>query len=96
MPSSQDHELSLNRRHVLCSGGAVAFSAIVATLLGPARPVRAENIVGSVPEIDGLAIRVVTDSYQFAVAPGRKTEDVEIQHFGWGISADKPPMNNAI
>ena len=81
----------INRRHVVCGGGAAAFSAMIAMLLGGAKPVRAEPISGAVPEVDGLAVRVVIDSYQFAVAPSRKADMVEIQHFGWGIGGDKPP-----
>jgi 7,8-dihydropterin-6-yl-methyl-4-(beta-D-ribofuranosyl)aminobenzene 5'-phosphate synthase len=93
---SNDAARSVNRRHVLCSGGAVAFSAILAALLVRGRPVRAESISGSVPEVDALAVRVVTDSYQFAVAPSRKVKDVEIQHFGWGLSTNKPPDRTLI
>ena len=91
---STDHaheEFPVNRRHVLCGGGAAVFGAMIASLLGGTKPVRAEPISGSVPEVDGLAVRVVTDSYQFAVAPSRKVESVDIQHFGWGIGGDKPP-----
>ena len=84
-------ESSVNRRHVLCGGGAAVFGTLVASLLGGARPVRAEPLSGAVPEVDGLAVRVVTDSYQFAVAPSRKAGTVDIQHFGWGIGGDKPP-----
>jgi len=96
---SIDHgleEFPVNRRHVLCGGGAAVFGAMVASLLGSTKPVRAAAISGAVPEIDGLAIRVVTDSYQFAVAPGRKADMVEIQNFGWGISPDKPPGKTLI
>jgi 7,8-dihydropterin-6-yl-methyl-4-(beta-D-ribofuranosyl)aminobenzene 5'-phosphate synthase len=64
---------------------------MMASLLGSTRPVRAEAISGSVPELDALAVRVVTDSYQFAVAPSRTADGVQIQHFGWGIGGDKPP-----
>jgi metal-dependent hydrolase (beta-lactamase superfamily II) len=38
-----------------------------------------------------VTLRVVVDSYQFAVAPSRTQEGVEIQHFGWGIRTDTPP-----
>jgi len=86
----------INRRHVVCGGGAATFSAMIAALLGGAKPVRAEPISGAVPDVDGLAVRVVIDSYQFAVAPSRKSDLVEIQHFGWGISADKPPGRTLI
>ena len=35
----------------------------------------------------GGGMRVVIDSYQFAVAPSKKAEAVDIQHFGWGSAA---------
>jgi 7,8-dihydropterin-6-yl-methyl-4-(beta-D-ribofuranosyl)aminobenzene 5'-phosphate synthase len=92
MRSDHDHgESDLNRRNILCGGGAAVFGAIITSLLGGAKPVRAQSLSGAVPEVDGLAVRVVTDSYQFAVAPSRKVEGVDIQHFGWGIGGDKPP-----
>ncbi len=87
---------AVRRRDVVCGGGAAVFSAIVATLGGSAKPVRAETISGSVPEIDRVAVRVVVDSYQFAVAPSRKTPNVDIEHFGWGIGGDKPPGKTLI
>ena len=53
---------AIHRRDVVCGGGAALFSAIVATLIGGAKPVRAETIAGKVPEIDRVAVRVVVDS----------------------------------
>jgi 7,8-dihydropterin-6-yl-methyl-4-(beta-D-ribofuranosyl)aminobenzene 5'-phosphate synthase len=92
MSIHHDHQgVPVNRRHVVCGGGMAVFGAMIASLLGGAKPVRAEAISGTVPEVDGLAVRVVTDNYQFAVAPSRKVESVDIQHFGWGIGGDKPP-----
>jgi len=82
---------AMRRRELMCGGGAAMFGAIVAALMGSSKPVRAEAISGSVPELDSVAVRVVVDSYQFAVAPSRKLADVDIQHFGWGVSGDKPP-----
>jgi 7,8-dihydropterin-6-yl-methyl-4-(beta-D-ribofuranosyl)aminobenzene 5'-phosphate synthase len=96
---STDHphrEPPFSRRHLLCGGGAAVFGAMIGALLGPAKAARAQPLSGPVPEVDGLAVRVVIDSYQFAVAPSRKTETVEIQHFGWGISGDKPPGRTLI
>jgi len=87
---------AMHRRDVVCGGGAAVLSAIVATLLGGSKPVKADAISGSVPELDGVAVRVVVDSYQFAVAPSRKLPDVDIQHFGWGVSRDKPPGRTLI
>jgi 7,8-dihydropterin-6-yl-methyl-4-(beta-D-ribofuranosyl)aminobenzene 5'-phosphate synthase len=63
---------------------------ILATLLAGSKPVRAETVTGSLPELDRVAVRIVIDSYQFAVAPSRKLPNLDIQHFGWGLS-DKPP-----
>jgi len=82
---------AMRRRDVVCGGGAAMFSAIVAMLMGGTKPVRAQAISGSVPEIERVAVRVVVDSYQFAVAPSRKVANVDIEHFGWGIGGGKPP-----
>jgi 7,8-dihydropterin-6-yl-methyl-4-(beta-D-ribofuranosyl)aminobenzene 5'-phosphate synthase len=86
----------MHRRDVVCGGGAAVFSAIIATLTGGSKPVKAEAIAGSVPELDAVAVRVVVDSYQFAVAPSRKLADVDIQHFGWGVGGNKRPGKTLI
>jgi 7,8-dihydropterin-6-yl-methyl-4-(beta-D-ribofuranosyl)aminobenzene 5'-phosphate synthase len=41
--------------------------------------------------VDRVAVRIVTEDYQFAVAPGRKEDGLEVENFGWGISPDHPP-----
>ena len=81
----------MHRRDVICGGGAAMFGALITALMSGSKPVKAEALSGSVPELDSVAVRVVVDSYQFAVAPSRKLADVDIQHFGWGVSGDKPP-----
>jgi hypothetical protein len=43
-----------SRRDVLCGGGAGALTALIAGLLGDTKPVRAQTISGSVPEVDEL------------------------------------------
>jgi len=78
------------RRTVLCGGGAVAFEAVLASLLGGAAPARAEGLSGGVPEVDRVAIRVLIDSYQIAVAPSSQVGNVEIRRFGWPLG-DHPP-----
>lgn len=80
----------VGRREFICGGGASVLSVILATLLAGSKPVRAEADTGSLPELDRVAVRIVIDSYQFAVAPSRKLPNLDIQHFGWGLS-DKPP-----
>lgn len=85
----------LHRRHVLCGGGAAVFGAMLSTLLSGSKPARAEPISGTVPEVDQVAVRVVIDSYHFAVAPSSKAGSVNIERFGWGIG-DKPPGNTLV
>jgi len=93
---SRNEDLLVSRRDALCGGGATVFAAMISALLGGTRPVRAATISGSVPEVDALAVRVVVDSYQFAVAPGKTQEGLEIQHFGWGIRSDGPPRRTLV
>src|SRR3977135_1994707 len=85
----------VGRREFLCGGGASVISVILATLLAGSKPARAEAVTGAVPELDGVAVQVVTDSYQFAVAPSRKLPNLDVQHFGWGLS-DKPPRRTLV
>lgn len=87
---SRDDHAAPSRRDLLCSGGAAAFAAMLAALLGGTRPVRAQPIAGAVPEVDRVAVRVVVDSYQIAVAPSARAGNVEIQRFGWGIGSEPP------
>jgi len=94
--STGPHDNCPNRRHVLCGGGAIVFGTMVASLLGGSKPVRAQAIDGAVPEVDAVSVRVVVDSYQFAVAASKKMGPVDIQHFGWGLSKDKPPSRTLI
>lgn len=91
-----DGRSRVSRRDAICGGGAGVFTAMVAAMAGNAKPVQAETISGPVPEVDALAVRVVIDSYQFAVAPGGKREGLEIQHFGWGLREDEPPRHTLV
>jgi 7,8-dihydropterin-6-yl-methyl-4-(beta-D-ribofuranosyl)aminobenzene 5'-phosphate synthase len=84
--------MRVSRRDALCGGGA----SVLAAMLGDMKLVRAETISGSVPEVDAVSVRVVIDSYQFAVAPSKTLEGVEIQHFGWGIQQDRPPRHTLV
>ena len=85
----------VGRREFVCGGGASVISLILATLLAGSKPVRADAVAGSLPELDHVAVRVVIDSYQFAVAPSRKLPNLDVQHFGWGLS-DKPPRKTLV
>ena len=85
----------LHRRNVLCGGGAFVFAAMMASLLRGSKPVRAQTIAGDVPEVDRVSVRVVVDSYQFAVAAGQRIGPVDVQHFGWGLSPRQAARQDA-
>jgi 7,8-dihydropterin-6-yl-methyl-4-(beta-D-ribofuranosyl)aminobenzene 5'-phosphate synthase len=74
--------VALDRRGILCGGGAVVFEVMLASKVGGAPPVRTEELRGPVPTVDHLAVRVVIDSYQIAVAPSGKSGNVEIRRLG--------------
>jgi 7,8-dihydropterin-6-yl-methyl-4-(beta-D-ribofuranosyl)aminobenzene 5'-phosphate synthase len=93
---TEAHKNNVHRRDVLCGGGAVVFGLLVASLLRASKPVCAQPIASDVPEVDRVSVRVVTDSYQLAVVSGKNTGSVDVQHFGWGLSADKPPDRTLI
>ncbi|PSH62030.1 MBL fold metallo-hydrolase [Phyllobacterium brassicacearum] len=86
---------AVDRRELICGGGAALVAGLLAGLLGGASPASAEKLTGEVPELDRVTVRVLIDSYQFAVAPGRKIDGLDIQHFGWGIG-DHPPARTLI
>ena len=94
--STDPHDGCFHRRQIICGGGTLVFGAMLASLLGGSKPVRAQPIAGTVPEVDALSVRVVVDSYQFAVAASKKTGSVDVQHFGWGLSKDKTPRRTLI
>jgi 7,8-dihydropterin-6-yl-methyl-4-(beta-D-ribofuranosyl)aminobenzene 5'-phosphate synthase len=72
------------------------FGTMLASLLGGSKAVRAQAIAGTVPEADAVSVRVVVDSYQFAVAASKKMGSVDVQHFGWGLSKDQPPSRTLV
>jgi 7,8-dihydropterin-6-yl-methyl-4-(beta-D-ribofuranosyl)aminobenzene 5'-phosphate synthase len=75
---------AVRRSEILRGGGAALFGIAASPgLFAAARPLR-------VPQVDRLAVRVVTDNYQFAVAPSATAGTVSIQRFGWGLDANPP------
>jgi 7,8-dihydropterin-6-yl-methyl-4-(beta-D-ribofuranosyl)aminobenzene 5'-phosphate synthase len=65
------------------------------SLFGIPIAARAQEPANAVPEIDRLAVRVLVDSYQIAVAPSFKRDNVEVERFGWALS-DAPPTKALI
>ncbi len=79
----------LSRRDLLRSG--VALGVFSAALSTAPRPARAQALSGAVPEVDSVAVRVVTDSYHHAFEPSRKVNDLTIQRFAFALTKDRPP-----
>ncbi len=80
----------IGRRDVVRGGTAASVAVAVDALFGSLKPARAQAPALAPPEVDGLAIRVVVDSYQIAIAPSFKRDDVAVERFGWALG-EKPP-----
>ena len=83
---------NMSRRDLLRLGGAAALTSFGAALLGMPKPVRAQPLAGPVPEVDRVAIRVVTDSYHHAFEQGRKVGDMEIVRYAFDLAPGRPPQ----
>jgi 7,8-dihydropterin-6-yl-methyl-4-(beta-D-ribofuranosyl)aminobenzene 5'-phosphate synthase len=57
---------------------------------GALKPARSQEATKALPEIDRLAVRVIVDSYQIAVAPSFKRDNVDVERFGWALSEASP------
>jgi 7,8-dihydropterin-6-yl-methyl-4-(beta-D-ribofuranosyl)aminobenzene 5'-phosphate synthase len=82
---------STGRRRMLRAGAGSVVGALAGGLLGASRVATAQPLTGPVPEVDRVAIRVVTDSYHHAFEPSRKVGDVEVQRQGTALTKDGPP-----
>lgn len=76
------HSHCSSRRLFLCGSASAAFSAVMGTLLTGSPAARADELSGEVPTVDRVALRVVTDSYQLAIAPSGRIGNVDVVRFG--------------
>jgi 7,8-dihydropterin-6-yl-methyl-4-(beta-D-ribofuranosyl)aminobenzene 5'-phosphate synthase len=89
--ATMSHPLeNIGRRQFLGGASATAFGSAFASLLGAPGVARAQPLTGPVPEVDRLAVRVVTDSYHHAFEPPRRAGEVEVQRFSFALSKDPP------
>ena len=80
---------AFSRRQLLAAAGSAAF--FKGSLFAGVGTARAQPLSGSVPEVDRVAVRVVTDSYHHAFEPSRKVGNVEVQRTGTSLSKGGPP-----
>ena len=67
-----NHIGGIGRRQFVGGVGVTALGSTLAGLLGARGVAHAQSLTGPVPEVDRLAVRVVTDSYHHAFEPTRR------------------------
>jgi 7,8-dihydropterin-6-yl-methyl-4-(beta-D-ribofuranosyl)aminobenzene 5'-phosphate synthase len=87
LPSS-----GISRRDLICGGGAGFVTALVGTLAGSGRIARAQPLRSRVPEVDGLAVTIVTDTQLIKFIPTEKRNGLTIERRPAGnVRPDAPP-----
>jgi 7,8-dihydropterin-6-yl-methyl-4-(beta-D-ribofuranosyl)aminobenzene 5'-phosphate synthase len=72
-------------------------SALIGTLVGASRTARAQALGSQVPEVDQLAVRIVTDNRVVLFVPSEKRADLSIERrLGPNLSPDAPPRTDLL
>src|SRR5258708_2395260 len=83
---------SISRRGLLCAGGAGFVTALIGTLAGSSRTAQAQALASKPPEVDSLAVRIVTDNQIIKFIPTEKRDGLTIERKPGGyLSKDAPP-----
>lgn len=78
----------------LCSGGAGFVSAMMAAMAAGARTAPATPLGRAVPEVDRLAVRIVTDNVVIQFVPSEKRDGFAIERrTGGNTRPDAPPYH---
>ncbi len=80
---------SISKRGLLYAGGAGFVSALVATLVGTSQTAQAQALGSQVPEVDRLAVRMVTDNQVIQFVP---SENVRTSLLSEERAATRPLM----
>jgi 7,8-dihydropterin-6-yl-methyl-4-(beta-D-ribofuranosyl)aminobenzene 5'-phosphate synthase len=76
-----------------CEGGAGFVTAVVATLAASARTQEAKTLRGRVPEVDRLAVRIVTDNLTQLFVPEETRDGLTIERRVPHSYPDRPPRH---
>src|SRR5262249_1096331 len=77
---------------MLCAGGTGFGTALIATLAGRQRTAQAQALASKPPEVDSLAVRIVTDNQIIKFIPTEKRDGLTIERSpGGNLSKDAPP-----
>src|SRR5712691_4296712 len=87
----------VSRRDLICGGGAGFVSALVGTLAGSGRTARAQAVGSRVPEVDRLAVTIVTDTQIIKFIPTEKRNGLTIGRRPAGnVRPDAPPRADLV
>ena len=76
----------------LCAGGSGFVTAMMAALAAGARTAEAQPLGRSIPEVDRVAVRIVTDNIVIQFVPNEKRGDLTIERrTGGNTRPDAPP-----
>jgi 7,8-dihydropterin-6-yl-methyl-4-(beta-D-ribofuranosyl)aminobenzene 5'-phosphate synthase len=82
----------VSRRKLICGGGAGFVSALVDMLVGNGQTARAQGLGARVPEVDRLAVTIVTDTQIIKFIPTEKHNGLTIERRPAGnVRPDAPP-----
>jgi 7,8-dihydropterin-6-yl-methyl-4-(beta-D-ribofuranosyl)aminobenzene 5'-phosphate synthase len=83
---------SVSRRGLLCAGGAGFVTALIGILAGSSRTAQAQALPSKPPEVDSLAVRILTDNQIIKFIPTEKRDGLTIERRPGGyLSKDAPP-----
>jgi 7,8-dihydropterin-6-yl-methyl-4-(beta-D-ribofuranosyl)aminobenzene 5'-phosphate synthase len=87
----------VSRRDLICCAGVGFVSALVGTLAGSGRVARAQALGSDVPEVDRLAVTIVTDTQIIKFIPTEKRNDLTIERRPAGnVRPDAPPRADLV
>src|ERR1700677_4928293 len=74
----RESAMTLTRADALCAGGAGFVTAVIATLAGTGRATEAQALGTNVPQVDSLAVRMVTDNEVIQFIPSERRDGLTI------------------
>src|SRR5262245_11845195 len=93
-PCAQDAAASfLPATSSLCAGGFGFVTALMATLAANARTAPAKTLGRNVPEVDRLAVRIITDNIVIQFVPNEKRQGLTVERRGGNTKPDQPPRH---
>jgi 7,8-dihydropterin-6-yl-methyl-4-(beta-D-ribofuranosyl)aminobenzene 5'-phosphate synthase len=80
----------------VCAGGAGFVSVLVGTLIGSGRTAQAKTLSGTVPKVDRLSVRIVTDIIVRRYATSQKFDGLTIERMQGNETPDVPPHTTLV